>query len=203
MSTHSFPAPPHDPAIAAAFERQGHVMITNIMPKPDVMRAWQRMSQLAQEDKLVADTTLGTSVPSIYGDPVLDEMMNALVPRMEYCTGLSLYPTYTFARIYKTGDQLKPHRDRRACEISVSINLSQMPDKPWALCLEGRDKLKMAAALNPGDGLIYRGIELTHWREPFEGEQTVQIFMHYVDQHGPNAEQRFDRRSALGMPQVV
>jgi hypothetical protein len=193
---------PHDPVIAAAFERQGHVMISNMLPKPDVARAVARMAALAEESKLFEDRTLGTSIPAAYGDPVLDEMMNALIPRMEYCTGLALYPTYSFCRLYKRGDQLKPHRDRRACEISVSINLGQMPDTPWALGLEGRDKIKVSALLKPGDALIYRGIELTHWRDPYDGDQAVQIFMHYVDRHGPNAGERFDLRPALGTPNL-
>jgi alkylated DNA repair dioxygenase AlkB len=202
MSTHIAAAVPHDPVIAEAFARQGHVMITNMLPKGDVQRAWEQMARRGEAGTLTADTTLGTTIPAAYGDPVLDELMNALIPRVEYCTGLALFPTYTFARIYKRGDQLKPHRDRRACEISLSINLGQIPDKPWALCVEGRDKVQASALLNPGDALIYRGIELTHWREPYEGEQTVQTFMHYVDQNGPNAGERFDGRPALGTPEV-
>ena len=33
-------------------------------------------------------------------------------------TGLKLYPAYTYARIYKKGDELKRHKDRFSCEIS-------------------------------------------------------------------------------------
>ena len=40
-------------------------------------------------------------------------------PEMEKVTGLKLYPAYTYARIYKKGDELKRHKDRFSCEIST------------------------------------------------------------------------------------
>jgi len=199
MSTHAATVP-HDPAIAGAFERQGFVVIAPLAPPAQVAMARDHMLTRLKTGTLTIDSTLGTDIPAIYGDPVMDGLMNALLPRVEYCTGLALYPTYSYARIYKTGDALRPHRDRRACEISVSLCLGQTPATPWALCIQGRDKVQAAAMLNPGDALIYHGIELTHWRKPYEGEQLVQVFMHYVNQHGPNAGERFDGRPALGMP---
>ena len=42
---------------------------------------------------------------------------------MEEVTGLKLYPAYTYARIYKKGDELKRHKDRFSCEISTTMNL--------------------------------------------------------------------------------
>ena len=41
-------------------------------------------------------------------------------------TGLKLYPAYTYARIYKKGDELKRHKDRFSCEISTTMNLVVM-----------------------------------------------------------------------------
>ena len=45
-------------------------------------------------------------------------------PGMEKATGLKLYPAYTYARIYKKGDELKRHKDRFSCEISTTMNLA-------------------------------------------------------------------------------
>jgi hypothetical protein len=56
--------------------------------------------------------------------------------------------------------------------------------------------------LRPGDALIYRGIELAHWREAFQGEKMAQVFLHYVDRNGPNAAEKFDGRAGLGVPGV-
>ena len=51
--------------------------------------------------------------------------------------------------------------------------------------------------LSPGDGLLYRGIDVFHWREPFQGNRLVQVFLHYVDRNGPHADQKFDGRITL------
>lgn len=199
MSTHAATVP-HDPVIARTFEQQGFVVIGPLVPPNQTAMVREHLLGRLRAGTLTTDSTLGTDIPAIYGDPVLDGLMNALVPRVEYCTGLALYPTYSYARIYHKGDELRPHRDRRACEISVSLNLGQTPDIPWPLCIRGRDNKDAAAPLRPGEALIYHGIELTHWRAPYEGEECAQVFMHYVNQHGPNAGERFDRRPALGMP---
>ena len=200
MSTHAAATVPHDPVIADAFQRLGFVVIAPLVPPSQTALARDHLLGRLKAGTLTVDSTLGSNIPAIYGDRVLDGLMNMLVPRVEYCTGLSLFPTYSYARIYHKGDELRPHRDRRACEISVSLNLGQTPDTTWPLCLRGRDKVDAAAHLKPGDALIYHGIELTHWRKPYEGEECAQVFMHYVNQNGPNAGERFDRRPALGLP---
>jgi len=191
---------PHDAAVAGLFAQQGYVVITGLLPAPRAAMVRDHLLQRAQAGTMTTDTSLGTPIPAIYGDALIDNLMNALLPAVSYCTGLALYPTYSYARIYKAGDKLPPHRARRACEISLSLKLGQQPDTPWALCVEDSQKKAAAATLGPGDALVYRGIELTHWREPYQGEQLVQTFLHYVDQNGPNAGQRFDGRSALGTP---
>jgi hypothetical protein len=58
-------------------------------------------------------------------------------------------------------------------------------------------KASRAAELRPGDALLYRGMELFHWRDAYRGEALVQVFLHYVDRDGPHTEQKFDGRSSL------
>ena len=53
--------------------------------------------------------------------------------------------------------------------------------------------------LKPGDMLLYRGVDLEHWREPFKGKLCGQVFFHY---NGPfKTKNMFDGRSVLGLPQ--
>ena len=55
--------------------------------------------------------------------------------------------------------------------------------------------------LKPGDMLLYRGVELEHWREPFKGKLCGQVFFHYNDKNGPfKTKNIFDGRSVLGLP---
>jgi hypothetical protein len=44
-------------------------------------------------------------------------------------------------------------------------------------------------------------MECAHWRAAYEGSHLAQVFLHYVDQHGPHAEWKFDKRPSLtGLP---
>jgi hypothetical protein len=53
--------------------------------------------------------------------------------------------------------------------------------------------------LEPGDMSIYTGCEVEHWREPYEGNQQIQLFLHYVDANGVHKDWKFDKRPFLGM----
>lgn len=130
------------------------------------------------------------------GDPLMENILRGLTPRVEELAGRALYPTYSFVRVYRTGDRLDPHLDRPSCEVSLSLNLGQDCTLPWPLWIKGPCGTK-AAKLNPGDALLYRGNECKHWRDVFTGTQLTQVFLHYVDQNGPHAPLRFDGRMRL------
>jgi hypothetical protein len=50
-----------------------------------------------------------------------------------------------------------------------------------------------------GDAVLYRGMEVEHWREKYtEGQWQAQVFLHYVDADGPHADQKYDGREQLG-----
>jgi len=44
---------------------------------------------------------------SHYSDVAMETLLLKCQPKMEEATGLKLYPAYTYARIYKKGDDLK------------------------------------------------------------------------------------------------
>jgi len=136
---------------------------------------------------------------SIYGDVVMEHLLLRLQPEVEAALGISLHPTYSYCRLYGHGDALARHTDRPACEISMTVNLGQDPPVPWPLWIEGREGVQ-AVRLEPGDGLIYRGIEAAHWRDEYPGSRLAQVFLHYVDKDGPHAQWRYDKRPALNLP---
>ena len=193
-------APPTPkPPIAEVFARQGFVVVNKMAPHQTLKRAHDHLLARAAAGTVITDDEQVPGTPCVYGGTVLDGLMDELRPVVEHCTGLKLYPTYSYGRLYRKGDTLPKHRDRCACEISLSLNLSQIPDEPWPLHLQVGIH-EVPVKLRPGDGLVYRGVELTHWREPYPGENLAQVFLHYVDQNGPYAEEKFDRRPALAMP---
>jgi hypothetical protein len=138
---------------------------------------------------------------SHYADLVMETLLLGLIPRMEKETGFKVYPTYSYARIYKNGDVLHRHSDRFSCEISTTLNLG---GDPWPIYLEPSGKKDMAGLridLQPGDMLIYRGCDLEHWREAFEGQNCGQVFLHYNSQKSKDAERnKFDGRPMIGLP---
>ena len=149
---------------------------------------------------------------SHYADLVMEALLEKVKPRMEKETKLKLIPTYSYARIYKKGDILKRHKDRFSCEISTTLFLG---GDPWDIYLEPHKNVGkppegsyvptinkgIKVTLKPGDMLIYSGCELEHWREAFQGNNCVQVFLHYNQINSPGAiENRFDNRPFLGLP---
>lgn len=134
--------------------------------------------------------------PSVYGDPMMEMLMEELMPHIEEATALQVYPTYAYFRVYRRGDVLARHRDRPSCEISVTLNLGFQAEKPWPIWIEGPRGIS-CIHIHPGDAMLYRGIECTHWREAFDGDHAAQAFFHYVDRNGPYAEWKFDKRERL------
>ena len=133
---------------------------------------------------------------SHYADHVMETLLVKVLPVMKNETELDLCPTYSYARLYKHGDELKKHKDRPSCEISTTINLG---GDPWPIFIEGTKVL-----LEVGDMLVYSGCDLEHWREPFDGNICGQVFLHYNHVNGPFAEKnKFDGRPMLGLPAFV
>ena len=90
------------------------------------------VAQVLQESKFLSpfDETWGTwrdtQIPntySHYADLVMETLMSRTLLTMKKVTGLELIPCYTYARIYKFGDELHRHKDRPSCEISGTMNL--------------------------------------------------------------------------------
>jgi PKHD-type hydroxylase len=48
---------------------------------------------------------------------------------------------------------------------------------------------------SPGDGVLYRGCEIEHWRPEFTGDEYVQVFLHYVDSEGPYRNYVYDQKA--------
>ena len=138
---------------------------------------------------------------SHYADIAMETLLLKCQPGMEKATGLKLYPAYTYARIYKKGDELKRHKDRFSCEISTTMNLA---GDDWPIYLEpsgATGKKGIKVDLKPGDMLVYSGCELEHWREKFKGKECVQVFLHYNNRKTPGAKDNmFDKRLHLGLP---
>ena len=150
---------------------------------------------------------------SHYADIAMETLLIRTLPIMEKYTKLKLNPTYSYARIYKTGDILQRHKDRFSCEISTTLNLG---GDPWPIHLEPKKNVGIpngkkitvssnnkgiSINLKPGDMLVYKGMELEHWREEFQGDNCAQAVVHYNNQKSKDADKNiYDKRKHLGLP---
>ena len=138
---------------------------------------------------------------SHYADTAMETLLEALRAKMEKETGYKLNETYSYARIYKTGDVLHRHKDRYSCEVSTTLHLG---GDPWPIYLDPTGRKGQAGIkvdLAPGDMLLYSGCDLEHWREAFPGKDCGQVFQHYNDAKKKTAKaNKFDGRPFLGLP---
>tara|TARA_R110000850_G_scaffold215804_2_gene341359 strand:+ start:345 stop:887 length:543 start_codon:yes stop_codon:yes gene_type:complete len=122
-------------------------------------------------------------------DPMTEALLFMKHKKMEELTGIELYPTYSFSRVYTSNAILKKHTDRPSCEISITIMFGSCKTHDWPIYM-GEEKI----TLESGDAVIYLGCEIPHGRDAFEGDFHMQGFLHYVDRNGPNAEYKYDKR---------
>ena len=160
-----------------------------------------------------------------YWHPQYRVVHSKIRKKLEKIIGRKLNNTYYYDRFYFSGQELTKHADRPACEISVSVHIStNLPDdlKDWPFKIKTpdtyTDKMRSSVlvpgeerslVLNPGDGLLYKGCERPHWRDPMPSAPIKlknwltrklppecyyhQIFFHYVLRDGERSHFAWDR----------
>lgn len=190
---------------ALYFKEKKYAIVDSAVPVDICQNLSDYILKLVEDKKTVKDPQCPLS-ESIYGDPMLDILLEDVRPTLEKATGLNLIPTYSYARKYLPGDELKPHTDRESCEISATLTLGFDGDV-WPIHVsldETTDKDIGAVDLPIGSIVVYRGMEINHWREPYkEGKWQCQVFLHYVDADGPHKDLKYDGRESLGTKKTV
>ena len=129
-----------------------------------------------------------------------------LTPIMSEITGADLLPSYDYFRIYQKDDICRVHSDRPSCEHSVSLTLAYSDGLPWPLEVgsirvsgEGPnfehfgDEPHSAIEMQPGDAVLYRGIELRHGRtKPNPNRWSAHLFLFWVERGGEFQQHAFD-----------
>ena len=95
--------------------------------------------------------------PAWYNDPLMNSLLDFKLPVVEKESNLKLFPTYAYWRYYVFGGTLKKHRDRPACEVSVTACIKKYDN--WPLIIEGK-----SFELKEGDALLYAGCDQEHGR---------------------------------------
>lgn len=118
---------------------------------------------------------------------MFETLQERIWPTMEEILNEELLPTYSYSRLYTNGDELKKHTDRPACEVSITIQLGRSHHYSWPIYM-GDQRYDLAE----GDGVIYSGCDVDHWREPCNGPDgyySGQVFIHFVRKNGKYANE--------------
>lgn len=176
---------------------QGYVHLPGFLDEENCAQLTDELKKLVDEGATTKDDQCPKS-QAVHGAPVFDSLLEQLLPNFEYVSGKRLHPTYAYARLYAPGEELVIHTDRPACEISATLTLGFDGDV-WPIFMgdaggANASKIEMGV----GDAVLYHGMTKHHWRELYkEGQWQAQVFLHYVDADGPNAEWKYDKRTEL------
>ena len=119
-----------------------------------------------------------------HNDPAARFFHLQLAKAVSDMVGETVKPSYVYMASYQSGARLEKHTDREQCEFSITLSVDYAPEPsaatPWPLYLDTRDgTVTVYQAL--GDGLLYRGRELPHYRRTLAaGNTSTSIFFHYV-----------------------
>ena len=119
-----------------------------------------------------------------HNDPVARFFHLQLATCVTTVVGKPVKPSYVYMAAYQPGARLEKHTDREQCAFSITLFVDYSPEpvraSPWPLYLETPGgTVTVYQAL--GDGLLYRGCELPHYRRTLaRGNTSTSIFFHYV-----------------------
>src|SRR5438067_11604987 len=122
---------------------------------------------------------------SLGGDAGLDAVLEWIRPEVSRLVGFDLAPTFSYTRQYAKGEVLARHVDRGACEISVTVSI-QIPKGagPSVIYLKPPDLKETRVEMLEGDGCVYAGTEVEHWRDRFRAAGYIQLFLHFISNRG-------------------
>jgi hypothetical protein len=199
------------------FNKYGYMIIENLCdpkeiyhPVPKERGQYSYWGKKLHQFNYIPEERQVNGSLSRYSHPYYRELHNKIRIILEDILEEKLYNTYYYDRFYFVGQRLFRHADRDACEVSVSIQVSTNSDVPWPFCIETPSGEEHFAILQDGWGLLYKGCEREHWRDPLQSRYTKfgkfinkitkkeddtyhhQIFFHYVRANGPRAHCAYD-----------
>ena len=184
---------------AKQFRQKRYLFLKGMLPPPLLEYLKVYYAILLADNYFSHDSQCPSSL-SLGCDPALDAVMEWIRPEVSRLVGFALAPTYSYTRRYARGEVLTRHTDRAACEISVTASI-QIPKwaGPSVVHLKPPDSDETKVEMLEGDGCVYAGTEVEHWRERIRVGGYIQLFLHFIAKHGRHYPKlMFDGRECLG-----
>ncbi len=168
----------------ALFDQNGYLIIPQLVPVEFCYFFTHILlrQQYVQKTKGDAQVPNAAAIMSKNDSLIFETLQERLWTAIEDIAEEELLPTYSYARLYSNGDELKAHTDRPACEISATIQLGRSHHYSWPIYM-GNQRID----LGEGDAVLYKGCEIEHHRKVCDGPENYysgQVFIHFVRKNG-------------------
>ncbi len=164
-------------------QQQGYLHLSGLLPPLHRLALQQHLATLRQEGFFQQGDPQVKARDTVHNEPVLRFFQAQICSQLLQSLGLAIQPSYNYLAYYHPGAVMPYHTDREQCEWNMSVLIDQPTEGPgsdWPLCLQtptGPQPMSLAV----GDGLLYQGSQMPHWRETLRGEQGVGVgLLHYV-----------------------
>lgn len=174
-----------------ALEENNYVYVPGFITPEHAKNLALNYERFCEENSLGGDEQIPTSNSSYNFIDFLELLCNS-TPAVGEFIGENVLPTYTYSRIYRKGSELVKHKDRDACEISLTVHLDG--DKEWPIFIKNPKGEVVSLNLKSGDAMLYLGCDAEHWRDIYDGNKYIQVFLHYVRSRGDKSYAYFDNK---------
>jgi hypothetical protein len=173
-------------ALAARFEARGYAPLGNLIHPFHVAALRRYYRYLIRTGALTLGDHQSSRRYVAHNESVARFFHHQLTSTVAAVVGEPIKPSYLYMASYQGGADLKKHTDREQCEFSITLCLDYSPEPRretrWPIHLHTPTG-RVTVFQSIGDGLLYRGCELPHSRDPLpQPDTSTSIFFHYVRQ---------------------
>jgi hypothetical protein len=176
---------------SAFFQHRGYVPAADLIHPFHIAALRRYYRCLIRQGKIRLGDQQSSRRYIAYNEPVTRFFHRQIAATVQALVGQPIKPSYVYMASYQSGAVLKKHTDREQCEFSVTLCVDFSPEPvcetSWPIRLQTQQGTT-AVYQRLGDGLVYRGTRVPHYRYALgEGKTSTSIFFHYVaaDFEGP------------------
>ena len=171
--------------------RYGHVMLPNLLPQSHAMALNTYVNEIVAEGWLKRGDGFATRyvAHNLHASKLYHHVMLACISAF---ADYPVKPSFNYIASYCPGADLDAHFDRPQCDYTVSIYVGSGQDavESWPLEVSDLDDHTRSSAhlCRPGDGVLFRGEKVKHWRKPWVGPGNYNLLLlHFVHEefNGP------------------
>ena len=169
----------------AELAESGYTVLRDLLPRAHLQTLRGYLEHLYANGYMAPGPRPAERRDVLHNQPVLRFLHHQLVRLIQRLVAAPIKPSYSFLSRYREGAVLSRHVDREQCAWNLSVVLDQDPepgrDRAWPIHFDVQGSVH-TALLGIGDGVLYSGTDIPHWRDalPLGQRVTVGIF-HFVD----------------------